>query len=144
MDWNLDLADPKSATFLGAGWSDETEGPGPLKHRWSTEARASVTMPKPVNQGHVSLAVSGVPFLLEGRVDHQDVWLYVEGAMVSFSRMSGPARIEGSLPEWVLASASSTLELALVLPDSIVPADMGMGSDRRKLGFALQSVKLTW
>lgn len=36
------------------------------------------------------------------------------------------------------------LRLSVVLPESVAPFDSGLGSDRRRLGLGLQSIRVTW
>lgn len=140
----LRLADPMAAQQLRSGWADETEGSGPIRHRWTVANTATIAIPTPSAALRAQLTVTGVPYLIPGRVDFQDVWVFVDGSMVSMARLTVPGTIVGDVPAPVLRSPGRELLVSFTIPGAVVPAEMGVGADARKLGFALQETTLLW
>lgn len=64
--------------------------------------------------------------------------MFVEGAFTAFARLAGPGSVSGVIPQWIIRPGQADLTIAVVTPDSVVPAALGLGDDQRLLGFALQ------
>jgi hypothetical protein len=143
-EWKITAADPAAGAHLGAGWSGDTEGSGPIRHRWSIDSTAMITVPVSAAAVRGSMVLEGVPYLVPGRVTHQEVWVFADGVMAAFGRLSAAGAISGAIPETVLKAMPRSVALSVVIPGAVVPAELGVGQDQRRLGFALQSLTVTW
>lgn len=140
--WVLDVGDPSTDTCFIAGWSGQVEGSRPLVHRWTEMSTAFLRIPAPLTTSRMELTIEGVPYVVDGRVPHQDIHIFVEGAFTAFARLAGPGVVSGVVPASVIKPGQAELILAVVTPDSVVPAALGLGDDQRSLGFALQRLTL--
>jgi hypothetical protein len=137
------VGDPSTSQYFISGWSEQVEGSRPLVHRWSEQSTAFIRIPAPLTSGRVTLTLEGVPYVVEGRVPHQDVHVFVEGVFTAFARLGAPGAVSGVVPGWVVRPGQVDLTVAVVTPDSVVPSSLGLGDDQRILGIALQRLTIS-
>jgi hypothetical protein len=126
------------------GWSDEVEGSGPKKHIWTTATTAEVLVVTPGQLANARLRLTGIPFLIPGIVMHQEIWVFINGLFACFGALSSPGNLVGGIPKSATRGISEILTISIVVPRAVIPSELGIGQDQRRLGFALESMEISW
>lgn len=139
--WTLPMDPARTSAFLTRGWADRLEGPPGRPYVWMTDTTASVAVPRPPATTY-RLVLDVIPFLVAGKVEHQDLWVHADGLFAGFGRLLAPGRVECSITSD--RSSPGTLGVTLTAPDAAVPYDLGAGADHRLLGVAVEALRLEW
>jgi len=122
---------------LVSGWSTPEEG-----HNWNNGLVTVFQCAAESLTGACTVEFSGRPFFCEG-VDRQDIYLYVNGFLVGYWRLSEPkeyvltARVE---PEQVFRRGTlSVVNCVWSFPGAVRPLDKGISGDSRELAFCFRS-----
>jgi hypothetical protein len=128
------------------GWDTHVEGEPSSPHRWSTSLTASVRIPKithnPLKMGVVRVELDAMPFLAQELVTYQDVFMYIDGMLLSALRLwdSSVHQVETDYISPHTQVPFSNLKF--VLPNSSSPLSLGCGLDQRQLGIGFKSLKI--
>ena len=82
------------------------------------------------------------PFLPAGRVNVQRMNVICNGTRVASTALRNDEIVNIEFSFVAHPNADGDIELLLELPDSVSPADLGLGSDDRKLAVAFKSISL--
>jgi hypothetical protein len=86
----------------------------------------------------VELRLAGMPFLADGQIAFQRVWVHLNGMYCGLFDASAP--FEHTLPlrnAWIEPRGNM---LTLTLPDVKSPKELGLGEDQRRLGIAVRGL----
>jgi hypothetical protein len=125
---------------FGQGWSAAES-----RYVWNdgTEAELVLSLLGQVRPMRLTLAGMGY---VSPQVPVQVMEVYANGYRADYRRLSEPGGIELRFdiePEWwLMRGGSPVLRLLFHLPNSVSPAELGLGEDRRALGFCFQSFQL--
>lgn len=89
----------------------------------------------------VRLDIDAKPFIQAGRVDRQQLFVFINGLYVGFRTLAVAERVQFALQRSVLSPRGMRIEF--VLPTASAPKSLGTGSDVRKLGIAISEVALS-
>jgi len=100
---------------------------------------ASVAGPVPLD-AILCLTVTARPFIQPGKIEHQQLFVFVNGLFVSFRTLTAAEDMEFVLPSNAFASRGLCVEF--VIPTASSPKSLGISQDIRKLGIAVTAVLL--
>ncbi|NCC93404.1 MAG: hypothetical protein EOM10_09010 [Opitutae bacterium] len=124
--------------YLELGWGESDHS-----IVWSTQPYASLGLPLAPGAGDVQVALRWMPYRVPGKVEGQDVSVYVNDRWLQDVRLTN-AELEVTTfrvpSDWI---ANSFLKIAFRLPGAVSPAAVGAGADQRTLGVALKSVTVS-
>lgn len=139
--WSLRGDAENAGVFLVDGWESYAEGPPGDGYRWSISRTARVVIPAPPpSAGPAQLRMQLQPFVHEGAVPVQEVWVFANGLFVLHDEISRTAELTGIIPSGAWTGA--TVGLTLLLPRADQPSRVGASADARTLGVALRQVEL--
>lgn len=123
--------------YAVSGWALGENSPD---FSWTEAAEARLQFNAQSTSALLNLHISGFPFLADGRIDCQRVWVHLNGMYCGIFSVNDNF-------EQVMQIRGSWLEpknnfLTLTLPYAKSPAQLGMGEDRRILGLGIRSVIL--
>jgi hypothetical protein len=122
---------------LGRNWATPEEG-----HVWNDGPNASFFVSSDMPKGRCLLGFEGEPYIRPG-CSKQDITLYVNGLRLGFWRLTDTVSYQLLAPvepeQWLARGKEGLLHIIWHLPDSIQPASLGDGEDRRELGFCFRS-----
>lgn len=123
--------------YLEMGWGEVHHG-----IVWTTNPYASLRIPLRDVAGNLQLAFTWMPFLVPGKLDVQEVAVYVNDRHLQDVRLAHAdfAECRVDLPPEMGGAAE--LEIALRIPTAASPAALGAGADQRTLGVALKSLEI--
>jgi hypothetical protein len=132
-------AQESGQALLGFGWHRPADG-----GTWSDWDHAYVFLPVPVSQRAIDIRVQGRVFVAP---PHPRVSIVVSADGQPLARREGTV----SRPQLVIratapaeAAADGVIELELEIDGPASPFRLGVGEDRRHLGFHLQAIDLDW
>lgn len=132
---------PSASVCLNSGWWGVVE-PGGV---WSNAAEVTITLiAQPRDRADIVISISATPFLSLPQVARQRVraslnsqtlgeFEFVNGGDTAFTLTVPSAAIP----------RDGALNIVLSLPDSVVPASVGISPDERRLALLLRSVQRT-
>jgi len=131
----IDFGSSGVQAFLGDGWS----GPEP-PYRWTDNSAAEILFALE-NAGAASLELKMRPFLAPGRIDQQRVTVTLNGRPLAnwILRDSNPLTYSVSVPRDLLTKKNV---LRFELPDARSPKELGVSTDARRLGIAVERMEL--
>lgn len=124
--------------FLREGWS-EPEG----SYTWTRGHQSSLGLEAAKPAGSVLLSATISPFLRQGRLDEQNVIIRVNGREAGRWRIRETGYQTRTLlipAEWF---TGDRIVLTFEFPDAASPAELGLSGDKRILGLAFQSLRLS-
>ncbi|MDD2860210.1 MAG: hypothetical protein PHI71_03950 [Acidiphilium sp.] len=124
---------------FGDGW-----GLGEAIMRWSLGDHSdfTVTLPSgslPDGDGRVIAVIVVAPYLAQNPQALQRLAVRVNGATVLETALSRPGRVSVTIPNDALGGP---IAFEFDHPDACAPAAFGLGSDRRRLGFAFRDLQI--
>lgn len=124
-------------TYLELGWGADRG-----KIVWTTAGYASLRLPLRAATGDLQLVFTWMPFLVPGKLDAQEVAVYVNDRHLQDVRLTRAelAETRVDVPRDLLAGGE--LKIALRIPTAASPAALGAGADQRTLGIALKSLEI--
>ncbi len=131
----IDFTNLNVQPFLGDGWS----GPEP-QFRWTDNTRSEILFALDnLTAGTLELRMR--PFLNPGRLNQQRISIALNGRPIAdlILRDSAPMDYSIPLPPGIL---SSNNVLQIQAPDAQSPKSLGVSSDSRQLGIAVERLKL--
>ena len=123
--------------YADGGWS---LGEDSADFNWTEDIEARLQFNAMATSGGVNLHIAGFPFLADGRVAFQRVWVHLNGMYCGMFNVAD--RFEKVLPIRGAWLEQRSNVLAISLPNAVSPAQLGMGADRRLLGIGVQTVSL--
>ena len=126
---------------LTAGWSFPEDG-----HVWNEglDAVLSLSLPERPKDSMV-LRLGGEPYVTRHQPT-QDVTAYVNGLRAGAWRLGKRQETRLDIPVepewWLIRNTRALVRVALSLPNSVRPVDLGDGSDSRELGFCFRTLML--
>lgn len=127
------------AECLLAGWAEPEDN-----HNWNDGPEIGYLLklsPPPCET--CILRVEGSAFIHE-RVPYQDITLYVNGLRLGAwhltSAMETVLEAEIEPEQWLVRGDRAIGKVQWVIPFSTSPQDLGMGDDKRQLGFCFRSI----
>lgn len=121
---------------LGQGWSIEPHW------SWSTGEAADLALPLPPGEGDLHLELDLTPCVHPPSVPTQRVRILTAGALALERRLAGAAKLHLRVPDPVLPGLVGALPIRFEHPDSVVPREIGLSSDPRRLGICLTRARL--
>jgi len=124
--------------YLGLGWGGPENG-----FVWTSGTRSYIIFQMNKSQSDLLLNIQCFPFLVDKKLDHQQLNIWVNGHLIKNYTVSipGSQTIVVDIDPAVLNENNQIL--VLELPDAISPYEMESGTDFRKLGLGVQSFSLT-
>lgn len=124
--------------YLGEGWS-LPEDSGLV---WSRSRTADIRIPlsAPVT-GELTLRLDFMPYTARGRIAEPTVAVVVNGQVQHSWQGSERGWRELTIPAGI-ARQSDSLHLEFRFPDAVVPAELGLSPDARRLGIALYGLQV--
>ncbi|MEE2822444.1 MAG: sulfatase-like hydrolase/transferase [Acidobacteriota bacterium] len=140
-DWDSTIrfgAGGNARQYQGRGWSVAGEG-----HTWTVGPEASLVLAASEPESSVLLKALVKAFLVSERLNEQRVRVSVNGQMVGEWTIAGSEFEERTVlvPAGLLTEPEKTV-IVFETPDSSIPAQLGLGSDKRKLGIAFHQISL--
>jgi hypothetical protein len=89
----------------------------------------------------LTLRFTASPFLVEDRITHQQVFLYVNGLFCGLANLFEPQDCTFVIPRNAVSGRATRITLAI--PTAISPKHLGLSEDVRILGVALTALSLT-
>jgi hypothetical protein len=119
------------------GWSDAEKD-----FTWIDGKSATVFIPIAKTNTDIILKATLLPFLVPGKLDNQEVDIYVNDAKIGAWKINQPGLREYSvvIPKNLLAAPQ--LKINFRIPNAIAPLRLGYNTDPRILGIAVQSMVL--
>ena len=124
--------------FALLGWSLEENNPDMT---WTSKLEASLKFNAPTTAAALHLEIEGAPFLVDGMISRQTVWVHLNGMYCGL--FSATDFFEQRIPlrgNW-LEPRGNVLTFTMPLANS--PKSLGIGEDQRELGICVRSVSLT-
>jgi hypothetical protein len=116
--------------YCGAGWGDGEDG-----FVWSNSYNSRLSMSVSPPGSDVSLFLNVVPFIAEGKVEEQQVHVFVNFLRIGFATLSSQAELSFDIP--MGAFTRSRCDVDLYMPQATSPFKLGLSPDIRCLGLAL-------
>ena len=123
--------------YAAGGWSLGEDNPTVT---WTESLEARLQFNAQATTAAVSLRVVGFPYLGNGQLDSQRVWVHLNGMYVGI--FNAAADFEQVLPlrsQWLEPRGNV---LSFTLPFARSPKALGLGDDQRLLGICLSAVSL--
>ena len=120
------------------GWSSPEDG-----FTWTQGESASLNIPLTKTSSAVALEVNLMPFVVPDKLARQRVLIEVNGDEVGQWELNSRTFQDKTvlLPERILRGTNS-MTLTFKTPDAFSPAQLGLSSDRRRLGIALRDIQI--
>ncbi len=133
----LFTADGNAISYLGKGWGLPGE-----KSTWINSKKAWVRLP--IEKTSVDLVIDAVidPFLLEGKLDHQLVNVYINRDPIGSWKVASPGHYHLTIPA-ALIEDKDKLRILFELPKAMSPAKLGIDDDKKVLGVAIESMTIS-
>ena len=133
----LFTAKGNAIAYLGKGW----ELPGE-KSTWIDGKKAWLRLP--IEKTNADLMIDAVidPFLVEGKLDHQLVNVYVNRNPIGSWKVTSPGHYHLTIPG-ALIEGMDTLRILFELPKAVSPAKLGIDDDKKVLGVAIESMTVS-
>ncbi len=127
-----------SNAYQKAGWASPEEG-----INWSDGGRSDLLFHVATPRTSVSLEIFAKAFIAPGKVDSQRLRVIVNDRLVGELRLSQPQfqDLAFEIPATVFEGFAATV-VRLETPDAKSPREIGAGSDERRLGIAVRTVRL--
>ncbi len=127
-----------SNAYQKAGWASPEEG-----INWSDGGRSELLFHVAPPRASVSLEIFAKAFIAPGKVDSQRLRVIVNDRLVGELRLSQPQfqDLVFEIPTTVFEGFEATV-VRLETPDAKSPKEIGIGSDERRLGIAVRTVRL--
>lgn len=126
---------------LGSGWSHPEES-----HAWNDGFDATLNVVVEEGYGDAAVVIEGEPYVVPAH-PKQDVTIYINGHRAGFWRLTGRGenvlRVDIAPEWWVTRDEQAVLKVVVHLPDSVRPADIGIGDDGRRLGFCFRGLRIS-
>jgi hypothetical protein len=123
--------------YVAAGWALGEENPSMT---WTEQIEARVEFNTQSTTSPVRLRMSGLPFLAEGKVDSQEVWVHLNGMYCGAFNADKQFDVNVPIQGGWLEPRGNVLTLTMPLAKS--PKALGLNNDQRVLGVALNSIAL--
>jgi len=124
--------------YQRGGWSIAEHG-----FTWTIGDRSQIDLPVPSGGGVLFLEMQVVPFLAAPHRTGLTLAVTAGGIRLGREHLTGPTRLAFRVPPHAL-DGTRRLPVTLVHADAAAPADFGQGEDRRRLGVAVQEMRLDW
>jgi len=123
-----------SSYFVVDGWSGQE-----LTHRWTNGSRASLhfKLDQAFNSDLV-LRLRGNGNLAQGKIDHQQINVFINNQQVGEWVMRGEEWYEAPIPAELIGN--SFIEVAFEISDPTAPCEVYKSSDCRKLGMSVKEL----
>jgi len=108
------------------------------RESWTVLPVAEMDVQLPFARQDVSIELEASPFLVEGRVLFQNVFIFLGGLFVGFYVLRGHGLRSFPVNRSVVSGRST--RLALVIPTAVSPNVLGLSEDQRELGMFLGSI----
>lgn len=118
-----------AATYCSDGWCQPEPS---LTWTDGLSARMSFLVKEP--QSDVSLTLNCMPFLVDGKVNFQELHVFINFLRVGFFVVSESKAIELLIPAYIINRPELIIDF--YLPRACSPASVGVASDLRVLGLA--------
>ena len=105
---------------------------------WTSEPVAELDVQLPFARQDIVLEIEATPYLIEGHVIAQDLFVFTGGLFTGFAKLIGHKSLSFPLSRSALAGRST--RLALVIPTAVSPRSLGLSQDERVLGIYLNAI----
>jgi hypothetical protein len=117
---------------LVSGWSAPEK-----RHTWAVGRKSILRLTHEPAIGDLMLELCVMPFIADGRLMSQRIFVAVNGQQVGCESLGGASWIGFRLPRAAFAQTGQ-LEVHFDCPDATPPSSVGIGEDPRQLAFALR------
>jgi hypothetical protein len=105
---------------------------------WTSAPVAEIDVQLPFARQDIMLEINATPYLIDGRVAMQDVFVFTGGLFTGFAKLAGHTLLSFPLNRSTLSGRST--RLALVIPTAVSPRSLGLSQDQRELGIYLNAI----
>jgi len=120
------------------GWSMPEVG-----HTWSIDRFSRTRIPYQPGRGTMVLELTVTPMIVGVIIRTQRLIVAVNGNVVGDEQVAGETTLGFAVPHQALDNSGSLI-VTLSHPEAIVPADVGLNPDPRRLGFSVRDMLLLW
>jgi hypothetical protein len=124
------------ANFAGTGWTPYPDTPNST---WTVDYVATLKVQLLGAVPRVKMSVDATPFLVEGKISHQEMNIYVNGFWLGFVH-AGEWAVNSFILSPSMMDGRGDSVFSFVIPTARIPAKIDAGADQRCLGFAFQGV----
>ena len=105
---------------------------------WTSAPVAELDIQLPFARQDITLEINATPFLIDGHLTVQDVFVFTGGLFTGFAKLMGHNLLTFPLNRSTLSGRST--RLALVIPTAVSPRSLGLSQDERELGIYLRAI----
>ncbi|MBI4836226.1 MAG: sulfatase-like hydrolase/transferase [Candidatus Abawacabacteria bacterium] len=131
--YSFNLATESTNAYLQGGWGQ----PEP-KYTWTTDRYASVLIPGIDAPHNVIIDFKVVPFVLGEKKSSQRLNITINNTTIAQATLDKAETIQVTVPHALIENKQ--IKLVFELPDAVSPKEVGLNSDERLLGIALQEM----
>jgi hypothetical protein len=102
---------------------------------WTAREEAGFSANFGAVQTDLRLQLSAMPYVPEGLVVHQQIFVFANGQWLGFRSLSAFQILEFVLPRALISAR--LVKIGLAIPTAVSPKQLNLGEDVRKLGLAL-------
>lgn len=124
--------------FLREGWSHNERD-----FSWTDGLESRLTLPVAPGTGVLQVELTVSPMLIKPMLKRQRIVVSANGTVLVDDVVGGQAAIGVEVPAELLGERD-TIDLHLRTPDALIPSEMGVSTDGRRLGFALREILMIW
>jgi hypothetical protein len=134
MDYNQPITFGRSGLIndLSPSGFDTSED---ANHSWTVKQFCEFEVALPMPRQEVSLRIEATPFLAQGKVNSQQLFVYVNGLFQGFHTFYVDEHVVFQILRNAISSRATRVQL--VLPTAASPQALGISADIRPLGIAL-------
>jgi hypothetical protein len=121
-----------------SGWAASEPG-----FTWGIDNQCTVRIPYQPGRGTLALEMTVTPMLLGAVIRQQRLQVTVNKIVLGEELLAGEATLGFVVPPEAQRSARE-LTVTLTYPDAIVPAELNINPDTRRLGVAVRDILLLW
>jgi hypothetical protein len=127
-----------SVRYLGIGWhAGQKDG-----FTWTREKKAELYFYLKPSQGDLNLKMFFKPFIVPGKLNSQELHIYVDGREIRKLVLTDPEAREYNIVIPKESLKGKELNIVLDIPTAVSPADLNISPDVRNLGIAVKTVIL--
>lgn len=127
-----------SQSYQSYGWSSPEK-----EFTWTDGSEAGLFLPITPGQGDLQLSVKLRPFLVNRKLEQQQVEVYINGRSADSWILEGSDWQNKTIDISEQDYASGLLRLTFKLPDARSPQSLGLSEDKRQLAAAVNSLTIT-
>jgi hypothetical protein len=122
--------------YQQGGWSGPDKG-----FTWTEGKRAELLIPNSKPKSDIIIYAEIGALLVPGKLEKQRVTIYINDRKAGEWTVTAPGEYNLTIPQDYLKECE--LKISFELPDATSPSDLGESKDRRILGLAVRSIKIS-